>query len=250
MLALITGASSGIGKSMAINLSNQGYDLILVARRKNKLEELKCRLNTKVEIIDLDVSNKDNCIELYNKVKDKNIDILINNAGFGIFGEFSETNLEKELELIDTNIKAVHILTKLFLKDFIKSDKGYILNVASSAAFMSGPLMSSYYASKGYVLKLTEAISEELRINKSNVYIGCLCPGPVNTEFNKIADVEFGVKALTSDEVADYAINKMFKRKTIIIPSIKMKLACTMSRFVPRKLLLKIIYKIQKRKEK
>ena len=250
MLALITGASSGIGKSMAINLSNQGYDLILVARRKNKLEELKCRLNTKVEIIDLDVSNKDNCIELYNKVKDKNIDILINNAGFGIFGEFSETNLEKELELIDTNIKAVHILTKLFLKDFIKSDKGYILNVASSAAFMSGPLMSSYYASKGYVLKLTEAISEEIRINKSNVYIGCLCPGPVNTEFNKIADVEFGVKALTSDEVADYAINKMFKRKTIIIPSIKMKLACTMSRFVPRKLLLKIIYKIQKRKEK
>lgn len=110
--------------------------------------------------------------------------------------------------------------------------------------------MSSYYASKGYVLKLTEAISEELRINKSNVYIGCLCPGPVDTEFNKVANVEFGVKALTSDEVANYAINKMFKRKTIIIPSIKMKLACTMSRFIPRKLLLKITYRIQKRKEK
>lgn len=250
MLALITGASSGIGKSMAINLSNQGYDLILVARRREKLEELKKELNTKVEIIDLDLSSQSNCIDLYNKVKDKDIDILINNAGFGIFGEFSETDLNKELELIDTNIKAVHILTKLFLKDFIKKDKGYILNVASSAAFMSGPLMSSYYASKGYVLKLTEAIYEELRKNKSKVYIGCLCPGPVDTEFNKVANVEFGIKALTSEEVADYAIKKMFKKKNIIIPSLKMKMACTMSRFVPRKILLKMTYKIQKRKEK
>lgn len=250
MLALITGASSGIGKSLAINLSNQGYDLILVARRKKKLQELKKQLKTKVEIINLDISSTYNCMDLYNQVKDKDIDILINNAGFGLFGEFSETSLDKELDLIDTNIKAVHILTKLFLRDFIKKDKGYILNVASSAAFMSGPLMSSYYASKGYVLKLTEAISEELHKNKSNVYIGCLCPGPVDTEFNKIANVEFSVKALTSEEVANYAIKKMFKRKTIIIPSIRMKLACTMSRFIPRKLLLKITYRIQKRKEK
>ena len=250
MLALITGASSGIGKSLAINLSNQGYDLILVARRKKKLQELKKQLKTKVEIINLDISSTYNCMDLYNQVKDKDIDILINNAGFGLFGEFSETSLDKELDLIDTNIKAVHILTKLFLKDFIKKDKGYILNVASSAAFMSGPLMSSYYASKGYVLKLTEAISEELPKNKSNVYIGCLCPGPVDTEFNKIANVEFSVKALTSEEVANYAIKQMFRRKTIIIPSIKMKLACTMSRFIPRKLLLKITYRIQKRKEK
>lgn len=250
MLALITGASSGIGKYLAITLSNQGYDLILVARRKKKLQELKKQIKTKVEIINLDISSTYNCMDLYNQVKDKDIDILINNAGFGLFGEFSETSLDKELDLIDTNIKAVHILTKLFLRDFIKKDKGYILNVASSAAFMSGPLMSSYYASKGYVLKLTEAISEELHKNKSNVYIGCLCPGPVDTEFNKIANVEFSVKALTSEEVANYAIKKMFKRKTIIIPSIRMKLACTMSRFIPRKLLLKITYRIQKRKEK
>ena len=250
MLALITGASSGIGKSLAITLSNQGYDLILVARRKKKLQELKKQIKTKVEIINLDISSTYNCMDLYNQVKDKDIDILINNAGFGLFGEFSETSLDKELDLIDTNIKAVHILTKLFLRDFIKKDKGYILNVASSAAFMSGPLMSSYYASKGYVLKLTEAISEELHKNKSNVYIGCLCPGPVDTEFNKIANVEFSVKSLTSKEVANYAIKKMFKRKTIIIPSIKMKLACTMSRFIPKKLLLKITYRIQKRKEK
>lgn len=250
MIALITGASSGIGKSIAINLSKRGYDLILVARRKEKLEDLKKKLNTTVEIISLDISNTNNCIDLYNKVKNNDIDILINNAGFGIFGEFRKTSLDKELELIDTNIKAVHILTKLFLNDFIQKDKGYILNVASSAAFMSGPLMSSYYASKGYVLKLTEAISEELKINKSNVYIGCLCPGPVDTEFNKIANVEFGVKAITSDEVANYALNKMFRKKIIIIPSMKMKLACTMSRFIPRKLLLKITYRIQKRKER
>ena len=249
MKALITGASSGMGREFAKILSNKGYDLILVARRKNKLEELKKELNTKVDIIKMDLSLPANCIKLHNKVKNEDIDVLINNAGFGLFGEFSDTNLDKELDMIDTNIKAVHILTKLFLKDFIEKDKGYILNVSSSASFMAGPLMSTYYATKNYVTRLTEAIYEELRRNKSNVYIGALCPGPVDTEFNDIANVKFSLKGLNADEVANYTIKKMFKRKLIIIPGFTIKLACTFNKFLPRKKLLKITYNIQKKKD-
>lgn len=248
MKALITGASSGIGKEMAKILSDMGYDLILVARRKKKLEELKKELTTKVTIINLDISSTYNCMKLYDKVKKEDIDIVINNAGFGLFGEFSETSLDKELDMIDINIKAVHTLTKLFLKDFKEKDSGYILNVASSAAFLSGPLMSTYYATKGYVLKLTEAIYEELRREDSNVYIGALCPGPVDTEFNKVAGVQFNIPSLTSHEVAEYAINQMFRKKIIIIPGWKMKFV-VLSKFIPRKLLLRLNYNIQKKKE-
>lgn len=248
MKALITGASSGIGKEMAIQLSDMGYDLILVARRKNKLEKLKKELNTRVQIISLDVSSTFNCMKLYNKVKKEDIDIVINNAGFGLFGEFSETNLDKELDMIDTNIKAVHILTKLFLKDFKEKDGGYILNVASSAAFLSGPLMATYYATKGYILKLTEAIYEELRRDGSNVYIGALCPGPVDTEFNNVANVKFSIKSMNVSDVCSYAIDKMLKRKLIIIPGLTVKIV-HLAKLLPRKMLLKINYNIQRKKE-
>lgn len=249
MKALITGASSGIGREMAIELSRQGYDLILVARRKKRLEELKKQLPTKVEIIVLDLSSTFNCMKLYHKVEKQPIDVLINNAGFGVFGSFSETNMDQELDLIDTNIKAVHVLTKLFLKDMKERDQGYILNVASSAGFFPGPLMASYYASKAYVLHLSEAISEELKKEASNVSISVLCPGPVDTEFNDVAHVKFSVKALSSKEVAQYAIRKMFQKKRVIVPGITMKFIHVGSRMIPRKLLLHMTYGIQKGKE-
>ena len=248
MKVLITGASSGIGKDMAYILSDMGYDLILVARRKDKLEKLKKQLSTDVKIICLDVSSTYNCTKLYNKVKDEDIDILINNAGFGKFGEFNDIKLDDELDMIDVNIKAVHILTKLFLNDFVARNKGYILNVASSAAFQPGPLMATYYSTKAYVLHLTEAIYEELRKNNSNVGISVLCPGPVNTEFNKVAKVRFSLKSLESNDVAEYAIKKMFKKKLIITPGFSIKCATKMYRFLPRKLMTKITYKIQKKK--
>lgn len=248
MKALITGASSGIGKEMAIILSEMGYDLILVARRKKKLEDLAKKLKTNVEIINLDVSSTYNCMDLYNRVKKQKIDILINNAGFGLFGKFDETKLDIELDMIDLNIKTVHTLTKLFLKDFKKRDSGYILNVASSAAFLPGPLMSTYYSTKAYVLNLTMAISEELKKDDSNVYIGALCPGPVDTEFNKVAKVNFALKGLNSHEVAEYAIKKMFKRKLIIIPGLKIKAGIFFSRFLPMKLKLKICHNLQNSK--
>ena len=249
MKALVTGASSGIGREMAIILSEMGYDLILVARRKKRLEELKKQLKTDVQIIVLDVSSTFNCMKLYNKVKTEDIEIVINNAGFGVFGEFTETKLDQELDMIDTNIKAVHTLTKLFLQDMKEKDRGYILNVASSAAFLSGPLMAGYYASKAYVLHLTEAISEELNKNHSHVYIGTFCPGPVDTEFNDVANVKFRVNSISSELAATYAIKKMFRKKRIIVPGLLMKLNCTCSRFLPRKWLLKICYQIQSRKE-
>ena len=248
-VVLVTGASSGIGADMARILSEKGYDLILVARNKRKMESLSKELKTNVEIIPMDISSTYNCTELYNMVKKKDIDILINNAGFGLFGHFNTTKLDKELDMIELNIKTVHTLTKLFLKDFIKKNKGYILNVASSAAFMPGPLMATYYATKAYVLHLTEAINEELKRDNKNVYVGALCPGPVNTNFNKVAGVSFNLDSLESYDVAKYAINKMLKNKVVIVPGIKIKIGIFILRFLPRNLVRKIAYKIQKSKE-
>ena len=249
MKALITGASSGIGASIARILSDKGYDLILVARRKTRLNKLKSELSGNVTVIPLDISSTFNCMDLYNQVKDEDVEILINCAGFGVFGDFTETSLDKELDMIDTNIKGVHILTKLFLQKFTKLNRGYILNVASSAAFQPGPLMASYYASKAYVLRLDEALNEELRQVKSSVKVCTLCPGPVDTEFNKVAKVQFSVKPLTNDYVANYAINKMFKGKTLIIPGFTMRLNYYFNRFLPKRLILKIAYSIQSKKE-
>lgn len=250
MKALITGASSGIGRDIARYLSELGYNLIVVARNFEKLNELKQELKTDVEIISLDLSDEKACFRLYEQVKEQKIDILINNAGFGVFGPFDESDIHKELNMIDINIKAVHILTKLFLKDFKKRNYGYILNVSSAAAFFPGPLMSSYYASKSYIFRLTLAIHEELRREKSNVYIGVLCPGPVNTNFNNRAGVTFNLKGLSSETVAKYAIREMFKDKLIIIPGNMIKTGYILSKFSSVKLLLKISYHIQKRKDK
>ena len=248
MKALITGASSGIGLAFAETLSEMGYDLILVARNKKKLSEIKENLSTKVEVIPMDLSSTFNCMKLYNKVKKEDIQIVINNAGFGLFGKFEETNIDKELDMIDVNIKAVHILTKKFYMDFKEKNEGYILNVASSAAFLPGPLMSSYYASKAYVFRLTEALYAESKYDQSNVYIGCLCPGPVNTNFNQVADVSFAIKPLSKETVANYAIKKMFQRKRVIIPGFTMKIMYFLDRILPTKFLMKCCFKIQKKK--
>lgn len=250
MKALITGASSGIGYNMAKYLNSMGYSLILVARDKEKLQKIQKELSGEVKIVVADLSNESKLKELYVLCKNDNIDILINNAGFGLFGEFTETDLNKELEMIDVNIKAVHILTKLFLKDMKKRNKGYILNVSSAASFQAGPLMATYYATKSYVTKLTLAIYEELRRDKSNVHISCLCPGPVNTNFNNVANVQFSMKSLSSEYVARYAIDKMFQNKLIIIPGIKMKFTIFFNRLVSNKLAIKLVYKFQKKKEK
>lgn len=248
MKALITGASSGIGRDMALVLSKMGYEVILVARRRERLEELAKLLPTKAQVIALDLSDREKCFELYEKVKDEDIDILINNAGFGVFGNFTETDLEKELAMLDTNVSAVYLLTKLFVRDFAKRDRGHILNVASAAAFLPGPLMAGYYAGKAYVLRLTQSVAKELKKQKSKVYIGALCPGPVSTEFDKVANVSFSVRALESEKVAKYAIDQMLMGKTVIVPGFLMKCCRVLSKLAPDNILLWAAYRIQKGK--
>lgn len=250
MKALITGASSGIGLDMAKYLALQNCELILVARSKEKLEKIQELLPTKVTIIVADLSNEQKVKELYVIARKENIDILINNAGFGDFGYLTDTDLNKDLEMINTNIKSLHILTKYFAKDMEKKETDtYILNVASSAAFQPGPLMSTYYATKGYVYQLTEALYYEEKKKKTNVHVSVLCPGPVETNFNNVAGVEFAVKPLKSNYVAKYAIDNMFKGKMLIVPGMKMKLAKFFSRFLSDKARLRITYNIQKRKK-
>ena len=248
MKALITGASSGIGRDIARYLSKLGYDLVIVARRKENLEILKKELNTNVEIVCLDVSEKENCIKLFEEHKD--IDILVNNAGFGLFGHFDSTDLEKELSMIDTNVVAVHILTKLYVQEMEKRDSGYILNVASIAGFMAGPLMATYYATKNYVVSLSIAIRKELKKEKSNVKISVLCPGPVKTEFNDVAGVRFCIRGVTSKYVAKYAIDKMLKGKEIILPSFTIKCVKFLSKISPDNLVTEVSYHTQKSKDK
>ncbi len=249
MKALVTGASSGIGRDIARVLSSMGYDIIAVARDGVKLNELKEELKTKVEIIAVDLEDSENCKELYKTVKNKNIDILVNNAGFGEFGEFTTTNLDKEISMINTNITAVHILTKLFLQDFVKKDKGYILNVASISGFMPGPLMATYYSTKSYIVRLTESIYTELKKKKSHVSISVLCPGPVATNFNNVAGVKFNLKSMSSEYVARYALKKMFKHKLIILPGIKIKLAKGLAKISPDKLTARVCYHMQEKKK-
>lgn len=248
MKVLITGASSGIGKSMAYIFASKGYDLVLVARSEEKLKNIKKEIDyVKVDICVSDLSLSENCINIHNKYKD--IDILVNNAGFGLVGVFEKTDLNKELKMIDTNIRALHILTKLYLRDMIDRDSGKILNVASISGFLPGPLMDTYYATKNYVVRLSEGIREELRRKKSNVSISVLCPGPVNTNFDKVAEVDFSLDALSSDYVADYAIKGLERNKFYIVPGFSIKMLKIFSKIIPTNMLARMVYLSQKRKK-
>lgn len=246
--ALVTGASSGIGRDIAKYLSELGYDIILVARDKSGLDKVAQIIKTKTRVIAMDLSIVTNCYKLHQMVKNDDIDIFINNAGFGILGDFVDTELDRELTMIDLNIKAVHILTKLFLKDMKIKNSGYILNVSSLSSFQPGPLMATYYATKAYILRITTAIYEELRRDRSHVVVSVLCPGPVRTNFNNTANVEFEIKSLSSDYVAKYAIDKMFKKKLIIIPGTYTKLVPFLSRLLSTKIMARLVYNIQRRK--
>ena len=250
MKALVTGASSGIGRDIAIYLSEKGYDLILVSRDVNRLKETASMVKTEVEIYPCDLTGRDNCFKLFDTYKDQDIEVLVNASGFGLFGNTWETDINKELKMIDVNITAVHILSKLFLQEMMKKDKGYIMNVASSAGFLAGPYLNTYYASKNYVTKWTMGMYEELRRAKSKVKVCALCPGPVDTNFNNVAGGSFTVKALSSEYVARYAVDKMFKNKLIIIPGFTVRLGVFFNKFLPLKTSLKIVYNIQKGKAK
>jgi short-subunit dehydrogenase len=248
MKALITGASSGIGKELAIELASRGYDLILVARRGLELKELKKQLPVNVKCYQLDLSDMKNIEYLYKQTRKEDIDIVINNAGFGLFGNFSETDLTREFEMIDLNIKAVHYMTKLYLYDFIKKDKGHILNVASSAGFTAGPKMATYYATKNYVVSLSEGVREEFRKKRSNVRISVLCPGPVKTNFDNVAGVNFSLKGKSSEYVAKYTVKQLMKGKFYIVPGMDIKFLRFISGIIPNGWISRVVYYQQRKK--
>lgn len=254
MIALVTGASSGIGRDIARELAKRKYNIIAVARGKEALENLKKELEEEykinVDVRAMDLIDREGCKKLHNEVKEGygTIDILVNDAGFGTCGKFTETDLDKELGMIDTNIVALHILTKLFLQDMVKADKGHILNVASIAGFMPGPLMATYYSTKSYVVRLTQSIRHELFKQKSKVKISALCPGPVATNFNKVADVKFNLAEADSEYVAKYAVRLMFRNRTLIFPNFFIWLGRVFAKLLPDQISAFFCYYAQRRK--
>lgn len=256
MISLITGASSGIGRDMAFEFADRGYDLILVARSFDRLKEVKNEIIKKYDkcnvlIMKCDVSNVKSVKNLYNDVRKEfvNIDVLVNNAGFGDCGKFYETDLEKDISMINTNILGLHVLTKLFLQDMVKVNKGYILNIASIAGFMPGPLMATYYSTKAYVVRLTRAIAKELKVVNSKVRIAAFCPGPVNTEFNKNANVIFSLKGQSSSDVAKIGVNGLFKsNKVVYFSSILIRIVACLAKIMPESFMANQAYMTQKRK--
>ena len=245
----ITGASSGIGMEFAKAYAKKGYRLILTARRKDRLDAMAQTLDTDCRVEVADLSDEEECYRVCNLLMDEKIDIFINNAGFGTCGNFAKTDLSKEVNMIRVNVTAMHILCKQMLIDMKKRGRGTILNVASSAGLLpGGPYMAAYYATKSYVVSLTKGIAEELRMENSDVYVCALCPGPVDTEFNANADVEFALRGISPTQCVEEALRGIKRRQTVIVPGIFVRLGSGFSRIIPDRIMLPLIAGRQKKK--
>lgn len=242
--AFVTGASSGIGYDIAVELSNLGFNIIAISRKKDNLKKLEKNIKTKIIKYELDLKNLSVLEDTLNKIYDKyNIKVIVNCAGFGSFGNVKNIDYKKELDMIDVNIKAVYIITKLYLQKY-DSKENYILNVSSTAAFGVGPYMSCYYATKSFVNMYTKSIMyEDIKTN-----ISCLLPGPVDTNFNKNIGIKFSVKPMSSKYISKYAVRKMFYNKKVIIPGIKNKILVFLLRFIPTDIIGNINKIIQQKK--
>lgn len=247
--ALVTGGSGGIGLELAKVLARNGFDLVLVARKRDTLEaaagQLEGKFDVRAHVFAADLRRREAPQEIFDFLQNENIpiEVLVNNAGFGLGGEFSETELQRELEMIQVNIAALTHLTKLFLAPMIKRRSGRVLNVASTAAFQPGPLMAVYYATKAYVLSFSEALSEELR--NSGLTVTALCPGPTHTDFADTAEMTtsrlfntFGIA--DAADVAKYGFDAMMSGKRLAIPGIKNKILAQANRLAPRALSARI----------
>ena len=253
---LITGASSGIGLELAHIFAQNNHNLILVARNKKILSLLKKKIELlykiDIKVISLDISGEVGAINLYELVKKQQLEvnILINNAGIGYHGEFVKKDIQTSLDMINLNIITPTILTKLFLKDMLKVGNGKIFNIASTAAFQSGPLMSVYYGTKSYLLNFSEGIAEELR--DSNIKIITLCPGPTKTAFEKMDKVEKKLfknfYIANPEDVAKYLYKNIDTEKDILIHGKLNKFMIFITKFIPRKINLNLIKKIQDKK--
>jgi len=251
--ALITGASGGIGWELAKLFGQEGFDLVLVARDQAKLvsaaKQLQDSYGVQVEVISADLTQAEAPQMIFENLKNKNIDVLVNNAGFGLFGAFAETEKNKELDMIEVNVMAVTKLTKLFLPSMVARKKGRILNLASTAAFQPGPLMAVYYATKAYVLSFSEALAEELE--GSGVTVTALCPGPTETGFQKMAQMEGSklVKGKISDaaSVAKFGFAALMKGERVVVPGTMNRVMAFSIKFMPRKMVTKIVRKAQEK---
>lgn len=256
--AVITGASSGIGREMAKILYKKGYGLILAARREDRLAGLSKELmmsagnkdSSHIKIIRCDLVEKSDISRLLSLVDSVDVDVFINNAGFGHIGGFLDTDVHLDERMLALNVRAVHILTKEMISRFQEKDRGYLLNVASSAGLMpAGPYMSEYYATKSYVAVLTRSIAAELRAENSDVYAGILAPGPVATEFSRVAGAKHN-GGIPPYKCAKIAIDGMFKRKTVIVPGFSVRMGIFFSRFAPAGLISAFLANHQKKKLK
>lgn len=256
-VALITGASSGIGREFARIHAKNGGDLIIIARRIDRLNELKEELENKykvnVKVISKDLTLPNAAMEIYNEVKESGIEVdyLINNAGFGGRGYFHERPMELDLQMIQVNIVTLTALTRLFLPDFVKRNSGKILNVSSTAALMPGPLQAVYYATKSYVLSFSNALSQEL--HDTNVTVTALLPGATETEFAKTSDMSntaVFANTATPQNVAKSGYEAMLKGKLEVVAGVTpmQKATVGMLKFMPKKLMLKQVYQLQQEK--
>ena len=255
---LVTGGTTGIGYEMARCLAGLGADLVVVARSAPRLAEMKKQFEREfgviVRVIEKDLSQKGAVEEVYRDVQKSpsKIEALVNNAGFGGWGKFSETDLTTELEMIQLNVTALTHLTKLFVKDMVRAGRGRILNVASTAGFQPGPLMAVYYATKAYVLSFSEALSEELR--GTGVTVTALCPGPTRTEFGKRSGMGkthlfSGPLVMSAADVAREGVRAMEKGSALIVPGLTNKAMTFSLRLSPRSLVRRLVHGIQQKRQ-
>lgn len=252
--ALITGAASGLGFEFSKLLAKDEYDLILIDIDQKKLVKTKSHIqkehNIEIEILKKDLCKKDVAQEIFDLVKGKTIDVLVNNAGFGLFGAFSETSWSREFEMLNLHILTTTQMTKLFLTGMVEQNSGRVLNVSSLAAFEPGPLMSIYYASKAYILSFSEAIANELK--GTGVTVTTLCPGPTNTGFQEVVSnhssknkIKFNMAS--AKKVAETGYKAMLAGKVLSIPGLLNKIIAFLPRIIPRKTVTSIVRKVQEK---
>jgi short-subunit dehydrogenase len=256
--ALITGASGGIGKELACLFARDGHNLVLVARSEGKLRELADELSSAhgvdVHVIVRDLSQPEAPEAIARELTEKGIqvDMLVNNAGFGLYGEFIRNSLEEQLNMIDLNVRSLTSLTHLLLPGMLERKRGRILNVASTASFQPGPLMAVYYATKAYVLSFSEALSNELA--GTGVTVTALCPGPTVTEFASRANLNqsklFESGAMDVKTVARIGYRGFMAGKTLVIPGLRNRLFAFSVRLMPRRLVTSIVRQVQERRVK
>src|SRR3954466_14382698 len=249
--ALVTGASAGIGLELARILAREGHDLVLVARREATLkelaDELKDRYGAESVVVSADLALPGAGEQIEQALGERTIDVLVNNAGFGGVGPFAERTHVDDMRMVAVNVTALTDLCKRFLPGMVARGRGRILNVASTAAFQPGPFMAVYYATKAYVLSLSQALAEETR--GTGVTVTCLCPGVTTTEFQQVAGVEDvpltkGPLAMTPEAVAQAAYDGMAKGRLIVIPGVHNKVGAQATRLAPRQVMLKVVRRL------